>query len=141
MIDYTIKQYKSDNPGDDRSYEDIISNKKLLAHFKKAVTFAKTELAGHGINNSEMNIDAVSEDGWQHSLSRAKFENTVFNHREVINGEQQNQTFTDKMLAPIHRAFAKTNDIRREDITEVVLVGGSTRIPKVQNIIREFFGE
>ena len=100
-----------------------------MAHFKKAVTFAKTELAGHGINNSEMNIDAVSEDGWQHSLSRAKFENTVFN-----------QTFIDKMLAPIDGAFAKCS-INKNDITEVVLVGGSTRIPKVQEIIRDYFGE
>ena len=45
------------------------------------------------------------------------------------------------MLAPIHKAFAKTNDITSEDITEVVLVGGSTRIPQVQKIINEYFGE
>ena len=44
------------------------------------------------------------------------------------------------MLAPIDRAFVGSQ-IRREDITEVVLVGGSTRIPKVQNIIKEYFGE
>ena len=100
-----------------------------MAHFKKAVTFAKTELAGHSINNSELNIDSVSEDGWQHSLSRAKFENIVFN-----------ETFTHKMLAPIDRAF-ENSPISKDDITEVVLVGGSTRIPKVQEIIRDYFGE
>ena len=45
------------------------------------------------------------------------------------------------MLAPIDKAFEKTNDIERGDITEVVLVGGSTRIPQVQKIINEYFGE
>ena len=43
------------------------------------------------------------------------------------------------MLAPIEKAFVN-QPVTEDDITEVVLVGGSTRIPKVQQIIEERFG-
>lgn len=52
---------------------------------------------------------------------------------------EEGQTFTDKLLAPIDEVFANSS-VSEDDITEVVLVGGSTRIPKVQEIIENRFG-
>ena len=44
------------------------------------------------------------------------------------------------MLKPIQAAFEEAN-LTKEDIEQVVVVGGSTRIPKVRSILREYFGK
>ena len=65
LIDTVIDQYLSENnEGEERTKEEIKSNKRLLATFKTAVSRVKVELAGNGINSAEIIIDALGEDGW-----------------------------------------------------------------------------
>ena len=46
------------------SREDIKTDIRLLAAFKTAISHVKTELAGRGVSESELSIDALGEDGW-----------------------------------------------------------------------------
>jgi len=54
--------------------------------------------------------------------------------------ENINSDLFDKVLEPIDRVLEAT-ELPREDVDEIVLVGGSTRIPKVRRLIREYFGK
>ena len=103
LIDTVIDEYLSENnEGEERTKPEIRSNKKLLAAFKTAISQVKVELAGNGINAAEISIDALGEDGWLHSLSRATFEQVVFEEHK-----EGGLTFRERMLAPIDEAFEK----------------------------------
>ena len=60
----------------------------------------------------------------------------MFNHEYTEEGKTC--TFEEKLLAPIKKVF-ENSTVSDDDITEVVLVGGSTRIPMVQEIIENRF--
>ena len=92
----------------------------------------KTQLSGAGINETEFSIDALNDgDGWHSSISKATFESKCV------------QVFKDRLEDPVNRIFDKERvrdlGITKDNINEVVLVGGSTRIPKVQDLIKEYF--
>ena len=54
--------------------------------------------------------------------------------------ENINSDLFEKVLEPIDRVLEAT-ELPREDVDEIVLVGGSTRIPKVRRLIRDYFGK
>lgn len=122
IIDWLASEFKSEHG------IDVRKDPKALQRLKEAAETAKVELSSTA--NTEINLPYLSMDheGPKHlerSLSRAKF-------------EQLADKLFDRCLTPCRDAL-KAAKITVEDIDEVILVGGSTRIPKVQEIVQDFF--
>jgi molecular chaperone DnaK len=122
IIDWLISEFKKDTG------IDVSKDKMVIQRLKEAAEKAKIELSS--VMETEVNLpfltaDATGPKHLQIKLSRAKFEQMV---GDLLQGT----------LEPTRKAL---NDAGKkvEDIGEVVLVGGSTRIPMVQKLVREFF--
>ncbi|MEL6652257.1 MAG: molecular chaperone DnaK [Bacteroidota bacterium] len=107
---------------------DLRKDAKAMQRLKEASETAKIELSS--TSNTEINLPYLSMDaeGPKHlerSLSRAKFEQIA------------DDLFT-RCLGPCRDAL-KSAKLSVGDVDEVILVGGSTRIPKVQELVKEFF--
>lgn len=107
---------------------DLSKDKVVIQRLKEAAEKAKIELSS--VMETEINLPYLTADqtGPKHllmKLSRSKFEQLV---GDLI----------ERTLEPTKKALADAGK-KVEDIGEVVLVGGSTRIPMVQKIVREFF--
>jgi len=123
IIDYIADEFKKQEGIDLR--QDAITLQRL----KEAAEKAKIELSSR--TDTEINLPFITatQEGPKHlviNLTRAKFEALC-------------ASLFDKILDPCHRAI-KNSNVEMKDIDEVVLVGGSTRIPKVQSLVKEFFG-
>jgi molecular chaperone DnaK len=106
------------------------NDKMALQRLKEAAEKAKKELSA--LSETEINLPYITADasGPKHltlKISRAKFENLC---ADVFK----------KLLEPCKKAL-EDSKLSKSDIKEVILVGGSTRIPKVQEIVKEFFGK
>ncbi len=109
---------------------DLRKDPMALQRLKEAAERAKCELSGSletTINLPYITADASGPKHLQMTLTRAKFEALVDHLIERCRGPVM-QALKDAKLAP-------------KDIDEVVLVGGSTRIPKVQQLVKEIFGK
>lgn len=109
---------------------DLSKDKMVLQRLKEAAEKAKIELSS--ISETEINLPFITADatGPKHllyKLTRAAFEKLIMD-------------IVDKTISPCKKAMADANK-SVNDISEVVLVGGSTRIPLVQQRIKEFFGK
>jgi molecular chaperone DnaK len=108
---------------------DLAQDKMALQRLKEAAEKAKCELST--VPETEINLPFITADagGPKHlqlKLNRAKFEQLVDKHLQ-------------KTLPPCAQALSDAG-LKASDVDEVVLVGGSTRIPKVQQMVQEFFG-
>jgi molecular chaperone DnaK len=124
IIDYLADEFKKQEGIDLR--KDPIALQRL----KEAGEKAKIELSSR--TDTEINLPFITatQEGPKHlvvNLTRAKF--------EAISA-----ALFEKLLDPCHRAV-KNSKIGLKEIDEIVLVGGSTRIPKVQSLVKEFFGK
>ncbi len=124
LINWIIDEFKKDQG------IDLSKDKMVLQRLKEAAEKAKIELST--TMETEINLPFITADasGPKHlvmKLTRAKF-------------EQLTGDLLEKTLAPCKIAV-KDAGISLSDIKEVVLVGGSTRIPKVQKIVNDFFGK
>jgi molecular chaperone DnaK len=109
---------------------DLRSDRLALQRLKEAAERAKIELSS--AQTTEINLPFITADqtGPKHlvkALSRAELERLV--------GELIQRT-----LEPCKKALADAG-VKSEDISEVVLVGGMTRMPRVREIVKEFFGK
>jgi molecular chaperone DnaK len=109
---------------------DVSKDKMVLQRLKEAAEKAKIELSS--VMETEINLPFLTADasGPKHlqiKLSRAKLEQMI-------------APYVERTLEPIKKALADAGK-SAADIAEVVLVGGSTRIPLVQKKVREFFGK
>ena len=123
LIDYIVTEFKKDQ-GVDLS-KDVLALQRL----KEAVEKAKIELSSS--QQTEINLPYVTADqsGPKHltmKITRAKFESLV---DELI----------EKTIEPCRIAI-KDAGVKVSDINDVILVGGQTRMPKVIDKVREFFG-
>lgn len=123
VMDYLVSEFKKDQG------IDVSSDKMVLQRLKEAAEKAKIELSS--TMETEINLPFLTADasGPKHlniKLTRAKFESLVAD-------------LLEKTVEPCKKALADANK-KASDIQEVILVGGSTRIPKVQEIVKEFFG-
>ncbi|OIT04096.1 PREDICTED: luminal-binding protein 5-like [Nicotiana attenuata] len=118
LMDYFIKLIK-------RKYsKDISNDKKALGKLRKECERAKRALS----NQHQVRIEIESLfDGIDFSepLTRARF-------------EELNMDLFKKTMSPVKKALEDAN-LKKTDIDELVLVGGSTRIPKVQQLLKDFF--
>ncbi len=124
IIDYLADEFKKDNG------IDLRSDKLALQRLKEAAEKAKIELSSS--NETEVNLPFITADqsGPKHltiKLSRAKL--------EAIVGELLNQS-----LKPCEMAL-KDAGLQAAEIDDVILVGGMTRMPKVTEIVKNFFGK
>lgn len=101
---------------------DMSKDKKALRRLKAAAEKAKRDLSSNVTTKLEIMVDG---DDYLLDASRAKF-------------EQVNQSWFEKTLTTV-KLVLKDAKMETKDIDDVVLVGGSTRIPKVQQLLTDFF--
>ncbi len=124
LINYVADEFKREHGIDLR--KDVMALQRL----QEACEKAKKELSSAqstDINLPFITADASGPKHLQMTITRAKFEQFVDHLIERCRG-------------PVHQAL-KDARLTPRDIDEVVLVGGSTRIPKVQDLVRELFGK
>lgn len=124
IINYLVSQFQQDTG------IDLRKNKMALQRLKEEAEKAKKELSS--LQETEINLPYITADetGPKHlsvKLSRAKLEDLC---AEIF----------QKLLVPCKQALSDAK-LSASDINEVILVGGSTRMPKIQEIVKEFFGK
>jgi molecular chaperone DnaK len=124
IIDWLVAEFKKDQG------IDLSQDKMALQRLKEAAEKAKMELsttAETDINLPFITADASGPKHLNLKLTRAKFEQLVMD-------------LLEKTLEPCRMAL-KDSGKSPSEIDQVVLVGGSTRIPKVQELVKELFGK
>ncbi|KAI0742691.1 heat shock protein 70 [Daedaleopsis nitida] len=120
VIDYLVKQYKK------KTGTDVTPNLRAMGKLKREVEKAKRTLSSQ--QSTRIEIEAFENgNDFSETLTRAKF-------------EELNMDLFRKTMKPVEQVLKDAN-LKKEDIDEVVLVGGSTRIPKVQQLLKEYFGK
>jgi molecular chaperone DnaK len=124
IMDYLIEQFKKDNG------VDLNNDRQALQRLKEASEKAKIELST--TMQTEINLPYLTADasGPKHlvmTLTRAKL-------------EQLTADLVDRTIAPLKQALSDAG-LTAGDINEVVMVGGMTRMPAVQDRVRAFFGK
>ncbi|HCT0508230.1 TPA: molecular chaperone DnaK [Staphylococcus pseudintermedius] len=120
IIDYLVQQFKSENG------VDLSQDKMALQRLKDAAEKAKKDLSGVSSTQISLPFISAGEAGPLHleiTLSRAKFEELAYD-------------LVQKTMGPTRQAM-KDAGLSNADIDEVILVGGSTRIPAVQEAIKK----
>jgi heat shock protein 5 len=118
VIDHFVKLYKKKNK------VDVSQDLKAMGKLKREVEKAKRTLSSQMSTRIEIESFHDGKD-FSETLTRAKFE------------ELNNDLFR-KTLKPVEQVLKDAN-IEKKDVHDIVLVGGSTRIPKVQQLLEEFF--
>jgi len=124
LIEWLVEEFRRDQG------IDLSKDRMALQRLKEAAEKAKCELST--TQESEINLPFITADasGPKHfniKLTRAKFEQLV---EDII----------QRTFGPCKQALKDAN-LEPKDVDEVVLVGGSTRIPRVQRLVQELFGK
>jgi molecular chaperone DnaK len=124
IMDWIVSEFRKDQG------IDLGKDKMALQRLKEAAEKAKQELST--TMETEINLPFVTADasGPKHlslRLSRSKLEQLV-------------EDLLERSMGPVRQCL-KDAGVSPEEIHEVVLVGGSTRIPRVQQLVREYFGK
>lgn len=124
IIEWLIAEFKKDQG------IDLSKDKMALQRLKEAAEKAKIELSS--MMETEINLPFITADasGPKHlqiKLSRSKFEQLI-------------EDLVERSIKPCQQAL-KDAGLSASDIDEVVLVGGSTRVPKIQEAVKKFFGK
>ncbi len=124
VIDWIVAEFKRDQG------IDLSKDPMALQRLKEAAEKAKMELSSTmstDINLPFITADASGPKHLNYTLSRAKFEQLV-------------DDLIQRTIPPMEQAL-KDAGLKPDEIDEVLLVGGSTRIPKIQEIVKKFFGK
>jgi molecular chaperone DnaK len=124
IMDYLIEEFKKDNS------IDLHNDRQALQRLKEAAEKAKIELST--VMQTEINLPYLTADasGPKHlvmTMTRAKL-------------EQITADLVDRTIAPVKQALSDAG-LNAGDINEIVLVGGMTRMPAIQDRVRAFFGK
>lgn len=124
LIKYMIEEFKKDHG------IDLRKDSMALQRLKEAAEKAKIELST--LHETEINLPYITADasGPKHmtlKISRAKMESLC-------------ESIFRRLLEPCKKAMQDAG-MNKDQINEVILVGGSTRIPKVQALVKDFFGK
>jgi molecular chaperone DnaK len=124
VIDYIADEFKKENG------VDLRNDRQALQRLKEAAEKSKIELSS--MMQTEINLPYITADasGPKHlvmTLSRSKL-------------EQLTSDLVDRSLGPVRQAL-KDAELEPSEINEVVLVGGMTRMPAVQDAVRKLFGK
>jgi len=124
VIDWIVGEFKRDQG------IDLSKDPMALQRLKEAAEKAKMELSSTMTTDINLPFITADQSGPKHlnySLTRAKFEQLV-------------DDLIQRTLEPMKKAL-KDAGIEPKDIDEVILVGGSTRIPKIQEVVKGYFGK
>ena len=124
IIDYLVDEFKKENG------VDLTKDKMAMQRLKDAAEKAKKDLSGVTTTNISLPFLSQGSDGPLHlelSLTRAKFEDLT-------------SDLLESTLEPIRKAL-KDASLTKNDIDKVLLVGGSTRMPKVVELIKNELGK
>jgi molecular chaperone DnaK len=124
IIDYLVEEFKNENG------IDISQDAMALQRLREGAEKAKVELSSSSqteINLPYLTADATGPKHLVKTLTRAKF-------------EQLADELIKRTIAPCKSAL-KNAKLKVGDIDEIILVGGTTRIPAIQNAVKEFFGK
>ncbi len=124
IMDYLVDEFKKENK------IDLSKDKMAMQRIKDAAEKAKKDLSGVTTTQISLPFLSQGEDGPLHlemSLTRAKFEELCHD-------------LFESTLEPVRKAL-KDAKLTKKDIDKVILVGGSTRIPKVQELIKNEIGK
>ena len=124
IVEYLIDTFKKENG------VDLSKDKMAMQRLKDAAEKAKKDLSG--VTSAQISLPFISQsdDGPLHlevNLTRAKFEDLI---RDLV----------DSTLEPVRKAM-KDAKLKNSDIDKVILVGGSTRIPCVQELVKKELGQ
>ncbi len=124
LIDWIIQEFKRENG------IDLSRDQMALQRLKEAAEKAKIELSN--LLETEINLPFITADatGPKHlvlKITRAKFQDMI---TDIL----------DRLMGPCKQAMTDAS-VTPQQIDEVVMVGGSTRIPKVQEMVRNLFGK
>tara|TARA_B100001113_G_scaffold211190_1_gene173263 strand:+ start:1203 stop:3113 length:1911 start_codon:yes stop_codon:yes gene_type:complete len=124
LIDYFVDEFKKE------SGFDLKSDAMALQRLKEAAEKAKIELSSS--DQTEINLPYITADSsgpkhFVHKITRAKLESLV-------------EDLVDRSLAPLKLALEDAK-LSVGDINEILLVGGQTRMPMVQQKVKDFFGK
>ena len=125
IVDWMVSELKSDAPD-----LDITKDSMAMQRFKEAAEHAKIELSSS--TSTEINLPYISAVGgtpihFVKTLTRAKFESLI-------------DSIVKRTIEPCKTAL-KDAGLSVGDIDDVLLVGGSTRIPAIQKAVEDFFGK
>ena len=124
IINYLVDEFKKD------SGIDLTKDRMAMQRLKEAAEKAKIELSG--VTSTNINLPYITADssGPKHldiTLSRAKF-------------EAMTSDLLERTAGPIEKALRDAK-LSKDDINRVILVGGSTRMPAVQKLVKDYFGK
>jgi len=124
IIDYVVKEFKA------KEGVDLSQDKQAMQRLKEAAENAKKELSNVVSTNINLPYVTLTSSGPKHldvTLTRAKF-------------DELTKDLVEATLGPTRTALSDAG-LKPEDIDRILLVGGSTRIPAVQEAIKKFFGK
>ncbi|KAL8576647.1 Endoplasmic reticulum chaperone BiP [Nucella lapillus] len=118
LVDYLVKVIKQ------KTGTDVRGNKRAMTRLRRSAEQAKRALSS--LHSTKVDLEGVTPDLTDLTLTRAKFEELNMDlFRSTLKTVQQALTDSGKAVG---------------DFDDIVLVGGSTRIPRVQTLVKEFFG-
>ncbi len=124
VIDWLVDEFKKDQG------IDLSKDPMALQRLKEAAEKAKMELSTTMKTDINLPFITATQEGPKHlnyTLQRSKFEQLV-------------DDLIQRTIPPMEKAL-KDAGLSTDEIDEVILVGGSTRIPKVQEVVKDFFGK
>ena len=124
IVDWLVSEFKKSNG------VDLSADKMAMQRLKEAAEKAKKDLSGVVQTQISLPFISAGADGPLHlelSLTRASF-------------DAMTKHLVDRTIAPVRQAL-KDSGLTKNDIHQVLLVGGSTRIPAVQEVIRQELGK
>jgi molecular chaperone DnaK len=124
VIDWLVEEFKKDQG------IDLSKDAMALQRLKEAAEKAKMELSTTMSTDINLPFITATQEGPKHlnvTLTRAKFESLV-------------DDLIQRTVPPMKKALEDAG-LKPDAIDEVILVGGSTRIPKVQQVVKDFFGK
>lgn len=124
VIDYLVEEFKKSEG------IDLSKDKMTMQRLKDAAEKAKKDLSGMASTQISLPFISQKEDGPVHldmTLTKAKFEDLC---RDLF----------DSTLEPVRKAL-KDAKLEKKDIDQVILVGGSTRIPYIQELVKKELGQ
>ncbi len=118
LVDHFVKEFKRKNK------KDLSNSNRAIRRLKTACEKAKRVLSS--TTKADIELDSLYEGiDFNTSLTRARFENLCGSHFQ-------------KCLAPVQKVLLDAK-ISKHEVDDIVLVGGSTRIPKIQKLLSEYF--
>ena len=120
IVDFCLQDFKRKNRG-----KDLVGNHRAIRRLRTQCERAKRTLSSS--TQATIEIDSLFEGvDYSCSLSRARF-------------EELNMDYFRNSMGPVEKCM-RDSGIDKKNVHEVVLVGGSTRIPKVRELLKEYFG-